>query len=121
MIPLFVSARANPNRAFCYPHDFEQRDIPKIYLVDDSRGHVVTIKADETLIWEGIVKKSDFSPNIHVVGVPPNLEKKCHIHVAGGPYGSTQEVDWTNGMAMVIVFSENKVVFDQHKEPVGFQ
>lgn len=94
---------------------------PSVYLVDDSRGHSITITANDTVIWKGVVEKSDHMPNIHRIGVSPEQQKQCRIRITGDPYQATRDVDWQKGEALIVSFLDDKVSLSQMHEPVGFQ
>ncbi len=115
------ASKAETNSPSCYRHDFKQRDIPKLYLLSDSRGHNVTIKADDTLVWRGVVEKSDHMPNIHPVGIPPESRQKCRVRIVGGPYVAAMDIDWQKGKALIVHFADDRVILTQREEPVGFQ
>lgn len=107
--------------SYSYPKDYKMTNSPTLYLVEDSRGHNVTITADSTIIWHGVVAKSLEMPNIHPVGVPPNIQNQCRVRVTGGPYSAERSVDWQKGKALVVHFLDDRVAIDQKQEPVGFQ
>lgn len=120
-ILLFGCLGASQSSTYRYPHDFERRDLSKIYLIEDSRGYSVEIFADEELIWKGVVEKSDRLPNIHFVGIPTDKQERCQIIVSGGPYNLSYDIDWQEGRALILHFLNDKVSLEQMKEPVGFQ
>lgn len=121
IILVAACSKAGSDVPYCYAHDSKRREIPKLYLVNDSRGHKVTTKADDALIWNGIVKKPDFVPNIHPVGIPPDLRQKCRVRITGRPYTVEREVDWQKGKALIVHFGDDRVTFTQQEEPVRFQ
>jgi hypothetical protein len=106
---------------YVYLHDTQRPDLAKLYLVDDSRGRSITIHANDTLIWKGVVGKSGEMPNIHEVGIPPGMQRGCRLRVSGGPYDSERDVDWQRGKALIVHLADDRVVFTQKEEPVGFQ
>lgn len=112
IILLAACSKAGSDVPYCYAHDPKRREIPKLYLMDDSRGHRVTIKADDALIWNGIVKKT---------GITPDLRQKCRVRITGRPYTAEREVDWQKGKALIVHFGDDRVTFTQQEEPVRFQ
>jgi hypothetical protein len=103
------------------PYSANHQTYPKIYLLDDSRGHEVTITGDGVPLWKGIVQPSRESPNVHVAGAPLIWQQKCKVVVTGGPYSAAAEIDWRKGSVLVIHFFEDVVSLSQRTEPVGFQ
>ena len=102
-------------------HDSKRSDLPTVYLLEDSRGHSVTITADGTTIWRGTVAKSDELPNIHTVGIPASSSQECRVRIIGAPYAAERSVDWRHGKALVVHFLDDRVIIEQKQEPVGFQ
>ena len=106
--------------SFHWPLDIDS-DLPKIYILGDSSEVPVTITADKSVVWKGIVPKSGRMPNIHEAGIPEQCRQACTIEIQGGTFKSSLKLDWKKGNALVINFGRDGVVFRQHKEPVGFQ
>jgi len=120
-VATFLIVGCSSDAPYCYPHDVKRRDLAKLYLMNDSSGHSIVITANDTLIWRGALPKSDEMPNIHAVGIPPEMQQTCRVHIAGGPFSAERDVDWQKGKALVVNFGEDRVALTQRQEPVGFQ
>jgi hypothetical protein len=107
--------------------------LPKVFLLDDSRGQIVTITVDGAVIWRNVVPKLESTPgfdgdyprwwpNFHVAGdILSQSQRKCRIHISGGNYNAERDVDWLQGSALVVHFLDERVVFDQRQQPVSFR
>jgi hypothetical protein len=111
----------SPEPSYSFPHNFQQTNLPKLYLVNDSHREKITISADGTTIWRGVVRPSKYAPNIHTVGFPLASHRQCQISVTGGKYRSERSVDWQQGKALIVWLSGDGVVIQQKQEPVMFE
>jgi hypothetical protein len=59
-------------------------------------------------------------PNVHRVGIPPDMQRQCFVRVRGGPYAAEMDVNWEKGKALTAFFEDDKVVLEQRKEPLYF-
>ena len=125
---LFISAVAvaasfwsgcSADPPYCFPHDFKQPNLPRVYLLEHSRGHNVTVSVDGTAIWKGVVSKSEMVPSVQTVGVPAKSQRACQLKVTGGPYSAESSVDWQKGKAFVVHFRDERVILYQKDEPLG--
>lgn len=120
-----ICDRSNPKRVVPKPtvartHNFADRQLPKLYLLDDTRGDTVIITANSEKIWEGEVGFEGKSPNIHPVGIPSDCMKTCRITISGGRYKANSSINWSEGTALVVHFTSKDVVLTQKHEPVHF-
>ena len=107
--------------------------VPKVFLLDDSRGSAVTITIDGVVIWSSVVSKLEstpnfdgdyprWSPNVHVAGdIPSKSQRTCRIRISGGNYNAERDVDWQQGTALIVHFLDERVVFDQRQQPISFR
>jgi hypothetical protein len=103
-----------------YPHDVSNSNIPHLYLNGSSYGHKITIKADDKIVWDGIVPSNGVGPNIHAVGIPRSKQKQCTISIVGEPYDASLFVDWAKGNAVIITFEKSSTTLIQKNEPIRF-
>ena len=107
-------------QTFIYPHDPNRKDLPRVVLDGMSFDRRIVMKADDVVIWDGIVPKTGSIPMLHTAGIPPEKRTECTITISGEPYSATLKVDWRKGNVIIAGFSHDGVNLVQTKEPVRF-
>ena len=113
--------RRHPMQSDVQPARAEQDNSPHLYLVGDSGDTEIKIALGEKTIWEGIVEKRGWVPNVHSAPLSHSCGETCSLVLRGGPYQISKQVRWSDGESLIIHFSGNECALSQTREPVGFQ